>query len=48
VQATLDYSFTERLVGRVGYRYMSIDRDDTDLKLDINLSGPLIGLTWAF
>jgi opacity protein-like surface antigen len=48
VQATLDYSFTERFVGRVGYRYMSIDYEDTDLKLDIDLSGPLIGVTWAF
>ena len=48
VQATLDYSFTERFVGRLGYRYMSIDYDDSDLKLDIDLSGPLVGLTWTF
>ena len=48
VQATLDYRFTERLVGRLGYRFMSIDRDSSDLKLDIELSGPLVGLTWTF
>jgi opacity protein-like surface antigen len=48
VQATLDYSFTERFVGRLGYRYMSIDYDDSDLKLDIDLSGPLVGVTWTF
>jgi hypothetical protein len=48
VQATLDYSFSERFVGRLGYRYMSIDYDSSDLKLDIDLSGPLVGLTWAF
>jgi hypothetical protein len=48
VQATLDYSFTERFVGRLGYRYMSIDYDDSDLKLDLDLSGPLVGLTWTF
>jgi hypothetical protein len=48
VQATLDYSFTERFVGRLGYRYMSIDYDTSDLKLDIDLSGPLVGVTWTF
>jgi opacity protein-like surface antigen len=48
VQATLDYSFTERVVGRLGYRYMSIDHDTSDLKLDIDLSGPLVGVTFAF
>lgn len=48
VQATLDYSFTDRLVGRLGYRYMSIDYDDSGLRLDLDLSGPLVGLTWTF
>jgi opacity protein-like surface antigen len=48
VQATLDYSFSERFVGRLGYRYMSIDYDDSDLKLDLDLSGPLVGVTWTF
>lgn len=48
VQATFDYGFTERLIGRLGYRYMSIDRDSSDLKLDIDLSGPFLGLTWTF
>lgn len=48
VQATLDYSFTERFVGRLGYRYMSIDYDDSGLKLDIDLSGPLVGVSWTF
>jgi opacity protein-like surface antigen len=47
-QATLDYSFTERLIGRLGYRYVSIDYDDSGLKLDLDLSGPLVGLTWTF
>jgi opacity protein-like surface antigen len=47
-QATLDYAFTERVSGRLGYRYMSIDYDDADLGLDIDLFGPLIGVTWTF
>ena len=48
VQATLDYSCTERLVRRLGYRFMSVDHDNSGLKLDIDLSGSLIGVTWAF
>jgi hypothetical protein len=48
VTGTLDYAFTERVSGRVGYRYMSIDYDSNDLSLDIDMYGPLIGVTWAF
>jgi hypothetical protein len=48
VQATLDYSFTDPLAGRLGYRYMSIDNDDSGPRLDLDLSGPLVGLTWTF
>lgn len=48
VQGTLDYAFTERIIGRLGYRYMSIDYSDSDLAMDVNIYGPLIGLTWTF
>lgn len=48
VQGTVDYSFTERVIGRLGYRYMSIDRDRGDLALDMDMSGPVIGVTWRF
>ncbi len=48
-QATLDYAFTDRVIGRLGYRYMSIDYDvGSDLTLDMDLHGPLIGVTWTF
>jgi hypothetical protein len=48
VQGTVDYAFTDRLIGRLGYRYMSIDYDDQDLKMDVDIFGPLIGVTWTF
>lgn len=48
-QGTLDYAFTESFIGRLGYRYMSIDYDaGPDLTLDMNVYGPMIGVTWAF
>ena len=46
--ATLDYAFTDRVIGRLGYRYMSIDNESDDLNLDLELGGPIIGLTWKF
>jgi opacity protein-like surface antigen len=49
VLATLDYAFTEQILGRVGYRYMSIDKTSSGLlDLDLELGGPLIGVTWTF
>jgi hypothetical protein len=27
---------------------MGIDYDDSDLRLDLDLSGPLVGVTWTF
>lgn len=48
VQGTLDYAFTDRIIGRLGYRYMSIDYSDSDLELDVEMFGPLAGVTWTF
>jgi opacity protein-like surface antigen len=48
VTGTLDYAFTERVSGRIGYRYMSIDYESDELTMDIEMYGPLIGVTWAF
>jgi hypothetical protein len=45
---TLNYDFTERFAGRIGYRYMSIDQPSQDVPMDIELYGPLIGVTWTF
>jgi opacity protein-like surface antigen len=48
VTGTLDYAFTDRIDGRIGYRYMSIDYDAPGLGLDLDLYGPLVGVTWTF
>lgn len=48
VLATLDYAFTDRVIGRLGYRYMSIDNETDELNLDVELGGPMIGVTWKF
>lgn len=48
VQGTVDYAFTDRVIGRLGYRYMSIDYDNSDLTMDVDMYGPLIGVTWTF
>jgi hypothetical protein len=45
---TVDYSFTERVIGRLGYRYMSIDYRGSRLGIDADIYGPVIGVTWAF
>lgn len=46
--ATLDYSFSETVIGRLGYRYLSIDKSSKSLSMDMDLYGPMIGLTWTF
>lgn len=48
VIGTLDYSFSEKFIGRLGYRYLSIDKTSSSLSMDIEMFGPMIGLTWAF
>lgn len=45
---TLDYSFSDQLVGRLGYRYLSIDKTSSSLSMDVDMFGPMIGLTWTF
>jgi opacity protein-like surface antigen len=44
----LNYDFSQSFSGTLGYRYMSIDYASDDLSLDINLHGPVIGLTYTF
>lgn len=45
---TADYAFSERLTGRIGYRHMGIQNNSDNLDLDLDIGGPVIGLTWAF
>ena len=43
-----NYAFNEHFSGVLGYRYMSITHEDDDLSLDINIYGPLVGVTYRF
>jgi hypothetical protein len=42
----LNFSFAGRLVGTLGYRFMEIDYGDE--RLDIDIDGPILGLTYNF
>lgn len=44
----VNYAFTEDWYGTLGYRYMAIDYEADRLTLDIDLHGPLIGVTYQF
>ena len=44
----VNYAFTDAWYGTLGYRYMSIDYEADRLTLDIDLHGPLIGVTYQF
>jgi opacity protein-like surface antigen len=48
VYGGLNYAFADRIQGTLGYRYMSIDYEANRLTLDIDLQGPLVGLTFSF
>lgn len=44
-----NYLFNERWQGTIGYRYVSIEKQVTDrAALDIDLQGPLFGITYKF
>jgi hypothetical protein len=46
----VSYAFTPRVVGELGFRYLSIDydNDNDELDLDMQLYGPALGLTIRF
>jgi opacity protein-like surface antigen len=43
----VNYLFSEKFAGNLGYRYMSIDYDD-DIRIDVDIHGPVLGLTYRF
>ena len=44
-----NYAFAERWEGTFGYRYVSIQKKVTDrAALDIDIQGPLVGITYRF
>ncbi|MEQ9813024.1 MAG: outer membrane beta-barrel protein [Azospirillaceae bacterium] len=48
IVATVNYALTDSLFLSAGYRYLAVDYDDGGTRLDVSLSGPLIGATWRF
>lgn len=48
VVGTLNFRALEKLYISVGYRHMSARYRDGGIRLDFDMSGPLIGFTWRF
>lgn len=45
---TFDYEFNDNWVGRVGYRYISVEDKDRDFDFKFEQSGPILGVTYRF
>lgn len=45
---TLQYSISNRWTAVAGYRHLSIDHESTNLVFDVDLSGPLLGISYRF
>ncbi|ABG29852.1 hypothetical protein CEP88_10960 [Roseobacter denitrificans] len=43
---TFDYEFAENWTARAGYRYLNVDNDDDDFRLE--QSGPVLGVSYRF
>ena len=46
--ATLDYSWSDRVSVRIGYRALATDYRDGDYVYDVTLRGPLLGVSYRF
>ncbi|PRY73652.1 hypothetical protein [Halomonas ventosae] len=46
--ATANYAVGETLTLSAGYRHLAVDRDASGTRLDVSMSGPLLGATWRF
>ena len=46
--AGVTYAFSERWVGEAGYRFLAIDYQAKRVDLDVDIHGPVIGLTMRF
>ena len=45
---TLNYDFNDTVSALLGYRYLSIDYESDDAKLDLALQGPMLGVAFNF
>ncbi|MGM0544503.1 MAG: hypothetical protein ACQERP_11580 [Pseudomonadota bacterium] len=46
--ATANYRISDALHLSAGYRHLAVDRDESGTRIDISMSGPLLGATWRF
>lgn len=48
IAATLNYQATENIFLSAGYRLLNLDYRDGGTRIDMTMSGPLLGATWKF
>jgi hypothetical protein len=48
VLGTVNYVFNDHWSASIGYKHMSVDYDDDGLVFDVDMSGPVIGVTYRF
>jgi hypothetical protein len=48
VLGTFNYVFNDSWSASVGYKHMSVDYEDDDYVFDVDMSGPVIGVTYRF
>jgi hypothetical protein len=48
VYGGVGYRFNDRFLGQIGYRHLSVDHENDGFIWDVEMSGPIIGLTVRF
>lgn len=46
--ATANYQINETFLISTGFRHLAVDRDENGTRVDVSMSGPLLGATWMF
>ena len=48
VMGALSYRLTDRIIARAGYRHLEVDYDNDGFVYDVELSGPILGVSFRF
>lgn len=46
--ATGNYQVSDAFTLSAGYRHLVVDRNESGTRIDVSMSGPLLGVTWRF
>lgn len=46
--ATANYQINDAFHLSAGFRHLAVDRDENGTRVDVSMSGPLLGATWMF